>query len=451
LSIEIACRKTLYANRFRAAQPIISLSFVCQDKIAHSISVECGKIPADARGDVIRGLEVVEHACSTATLMLGETSQEVATHVDIQSFLEPLGVTAGVCPFNFPAMIPLWMFPLALATGNTHILKPSELDPGASMILAELGHDLFPPGTLNIIHGTKPAVDFVCDDPRIKAISFVGSNHVGEYIHARGSANHKRVQSNLGAKNHGVILPDAQKERALDALVGAAFGATGQRCMALPVVVLVGEARNWLPELKKKAEGLRCGPYSDPQTNIGPLINPQAKLRVHDLIESGVKEGAQLLLDGRNPKVPSGFEKGNYVGPTIIAGVTPNMRVYKEEIFGPVMVVMEAATLDEAIQLVNSNPYGNGTAIFTSSGAAARKFQREVEAGQVGINLPIPVPLPFFAFTGSKRSFLGAQNFYGKAGVQFFTHRKTVTSNWWDDDLSAGVQTAMPLLGGHKN
>lgn len=338
-----------------------------------------------------------------------------------------------------------------MAAGNTFVLKPSELDPGASMILAELGQDLFPPGTLNIIHGGKNAVDFVCDDPHIKAVSFVGSNHVGEYIHARASANGKRVQSNMAAKNHGVILPDAQKERSLDALVGAAFGATGQRCMALPVVILVGEAQQWLTDLKTKAQKLTCGPASDPSSSIGPLINVKAKERVHDLIESATKEGATILLDGRNPKVPAGFEKGNFVGPTIITNVTTNMRVYKEEIFGPVMVVVNADTLDEAIKIVNANPYGNGTAIFTSSGAAARKYQHDVEAGQVGVNLPIPVPLPFFSFTGSKKSFIGAQNFYGKDGVRFYTQRKTITSNWWEDDMSAGVATAMPLLGGHKH
>jgi len=347
-------------------------------------------------------------------------------------------------------MIPLWMFPMALATGNTFILKPSELDPSATTVLAQLGDDLFPPGTVNIIHGGKTAVDFVCDNPLIKAVSFVGSSHVGEYIHNRASASGKRVQSNMAAKNHGVIMPDAQKDRSLDALVGAAFGATGQRCMALPVLVLVGEAHNWLNDLKKKAETLTVGPYTDKSASIGPLITEKAKARVLDLIASATKEGAKILLDGRNPKIPAGYEGGNFVGPTIITDVTPDMRVYKEEIFGPVLVVMKADNLDEALKIVNANPYGNGTAIFTSSGAAARKFQREVEAGQVGINLPIPVPLPFFSFTGSKKSFIGAQNFYGKAGVQFFTQRKTVTTNWWEDDVSAGVQTSMPLLGGHK-
>jgi malonate-semialdehyde dehydrogenase (acetylating)/methylmalonate-semialdehyde dehydrogenase len=417
------------------------------DKIAEQISLEAGKIKLDARGDVLRGLEVVEHATSTNTLMMGETVQGVSNNVDTYSILQPLGVCAGVTPFNFPAMIPLWMFPLALTTGNTFVLKPSELDPSATTVLAELGKDIFPPGTFNIIHGAKEAVDFVCDNPTIQAISFVGSNRVGEYIHERGTRSGKRVQSNMAAKNHAAILPDAAKERALDAVIGAAFGATGQRCMALPVVIMVGEAKKWIPDLVKKAESLKCGPYTDAASNIGPLINQGAKERVLRLIDAGVKEGAKLVLDGRNPKVPSGYEKGNFVGPTILSGVTTNMSVYKEEIFGPVLVLMEADSLDDALHIINNNPYGNGTAVFTQSLAAARKFQTDVDVGQVGINLPIPVPLPFFSFTGSRKSFVGATNFYGKSGIHFFTQRKTITSNIWEDDISSGVQTAMPLLG----
>jgi malonate-semialdehyde dehydrogenase (acetylating)/methylmalonate-semialdehyde dehydrogenase len=421
------------------------------DKIAAVISQQCGKIPADARGDVIRGLEVVEHACSVSTLMMGETMDNVATNVDTHAYLQPLGVIGGVFAFNFPAMLPLWTFPLALACGNSFILKPSELDPGAATVMAELSQDIFEPGTFNVIHGAKPTVDFLCDNENVRAVSFVGGNMVGEYIHNRASANGKRVQSNMGAKNHGCIMPDASRERTLDALVGAAFGATGQRCMALPIVVMVGDANLWVEDLIKKASTLTVGPHHDPKANIGPLITKKAHQRVLELVQSGVDQGAKLVLDGRKPNVPAGYEAGNWIGPTILTGVTKDMRVYKEEIFGPVLCIMSAKNLDEALEIINSNPYGNGTAIFTSSGAAARKFQYEVDAGQVGVNLPIPVPLPFFSFTGSKKSFIGANNFYGKDGVRFYTQRKTITTNWWHDDISSGVQTAMPLLGGHKN
>jgi malonate-semialdehyde dehydrogenase (acetylating)/methylmalonate-semialdehyde dehydrogenase len=417
------------------------------ERIADNIVLEAGKTKADARGDVFRGLEVVEHACSTTSLIMGETVQGVSTNVDTYTILQPLGVCAGICPFNFPAMIPLWMFPLALTTGNTFVLKPSEQVPGAAMILADLSKDIFPPGALNVIHGTKEAVDFLCDHPLVQAISFVGSSRVGEYIHERASKKGKRVQANMSAKNHGTILPDALKDRTLDAVVGAAFGATGQRCMALPVVILVGEARNWLPDLVNKAKELKVGPGTDPTTKVGPLISKKAKERVLSLIETGVKEGAKLVLDGRKPSVPPGYEKGNFVGPTILANVTPEMTVYKEEIFGPVLCVMEAKDLDEALTIINNNPYGNGTAIFTQSLAAARKFQTEVDVGQVGINLPIPVPLPFFSFTGSRKSFIGTSNFYGKDGIRFYTQKKTIISNTWEDDLSQGVQTAFPVLG----
>lgn len=376
---------------------------------------------------------------------MGETLENLSKNIDTYSYRQPLGVCAGICPFNFPAMIPLWMFPLALTTGNTYILKPSEKNPGASTIIAELSQDIFPPGVLNIIHGSKNSVDFICDHSYIKAISFVGGNQAGEYIHARGTKNGKRVQSNMGAKNHALILPDAKRDRTIDLLVGAAFGATGQRCMALPIAIFVGESQNWIPDLVEKAKKLKIGPGSDPEAQVGPLITSESKNRVESLIESGKKEGAKVLLDGRNPKVPKGFEKGNFIGPTIISDVKPNMQVYQQEIFGPVLGIMKVDTLDEAIQIINNNPYGNGTAIFTGSGAAAKKFQREVEAGQIGVNIPIPVPSPYFSFTGNKKSFVGSTNFYGKEGIKFFTTTKTITAQWFDDDMSGGVQTSMPL------
>jgi len=376
---------------------------------------------------------------------MGETVDSIGTGIELYSYRYPLGVCAGITPFNFPAMIPLWMFPVAIACGNTYILKPSEKNPSASMIMADLCKDIFPPGVFNIIHGSKNAVDFICDHQYIKAISFVGGNQAGEYIHSRGTKSGKRVQSNMGAKNHAMILPDAKKDRTLDQLIGAAFGASGQRCMALPVAIFVGESQEWIPELVEKAKKLKIGPGSDAQSSVGPLISPDSKKRVEKLIQSGKDEGASILLDGRNPKVPSGYEKGNFVGPTIISDIKPNMQCYQQEIFGPVLGIIKADTFDEAVQIINSNQYGNGTAIFTSSGAAAKKFQRDVEAGQIGVNIPIPVPAPFFSFTGNKKSFVGATNFYGKEGVKFYTTVKTITAQWFDDDVSTGVQTSMPL------
>ncbi|KAJ3081747.1 Methylmalonate-semialdehyde dehydrogenase [acylating] mitochondrial [Rhizoclosmatium hyalinum] len=343
--------------------------------------------------------------------------------------------------------IPLWVFPLAIACGNTCVIKPSEKDPGAMMILAELAAQAgVPKGVLNVVQGSVDTVNHICDDPHIKAISFVGSDHAGKYIFARGTANGKRVQANLGAKNHGVILPDANKNYTLNQLTGAAFGAAGQRCMALSTVVLVGEAKNWLPELVERAKALKVSSGFDETADLGPMISPEATKRAEDLIQSGVDEGAQLLLDGRGIK-PKGFEKGNFLGPTILAGVKPHMKCYTEEIFGPVLVVLEADTLDEAIELVNSNPYGNGTALFTNSGSAARRFQDEIDVGQVGINVPIPVPLPMFSFTGSRGSIRGDLNFYGKTGVQFYTQTKTVTALWRSEDASTSQASVnMPTI-----
>lgn len=433
----------------KRARYMMRLRQLLEDKMPElqkSITLEQGKTLKDAEGDVFRGIEVVEHACSMTTLQMGETMQGVSKGMDLFSWREPLGVCAGICPFNFPAMVPLWMFPLAVTAGNTFVMKPSELDPSAGVMVAELALEAgLPPGVLNVIHGTKPAVDFICDAKDIKAISFVGGNKAGEYIFDRGTKNNKRVQANLGAKNHGCILPDANKEDALNALVGAAFGAAGQRCMALTTAIMVGDAQQWIADLKKKAEHLKVNIGTDPEAALGPLTTPASKARVIDLINSAEKEGAKIILDGRNIKVP-GYEKGNFVGPTIVAGVKPHMRIYREEVFGPVLILMDAETLDDALNIINSNPYGNGTAIFTRSGAAARKFTSEVDCGQVGINVPIPVPLPFFSFTGSRASIRGDLNFYGKAGVQFYTQLKTVTSLWKEDwaPATTAPQVIMP-------
>ncbi|KAF8390186.1 hypothetical protein HHK36_024708 [Tetracentron sinense] len=430
------------------------------DKLAMNITIEQGKTLKDAHGDVFRGLEVVEHACGMGTLQMGEFVSNVSNGIDTYSIREPLGVCAGICPFNFPAMIPLWMFPMAVTCGNTFVLKPSEKDPGASMILAELAMEAgLPNGVLNIVHGTnrnsvvvdrdcfafqfgQEIVNNICDDDDIKAISFVGSNTAGMHIYARAAAKGKRVQSNMGAKNHAIIMPDASIDATLNALVAAGFGAAGQRCMALSTAVFVGGSKSWEEGLVERAKTLKVNAGTEPGADLGPVISKQAKDRIYRLIQSGIESGARLLIDGRHILVP-GYENGNFVGPTILSDVTSNMECYEEEIFGPVLLCMQADSLEEAIDIVNRNKYGNGASIFTSSGVAARKFQNEIEAGQVGINVPIPVPLPFFSFTGSKSSFAGDLNFYGKAGMQFYTQIKTVTQQW-KDLPSQGVSLAMP-------
>lgn len=415
-------------------------------RIAAVLSAEQGKTLADAEGDIFRGLEVVEHACSIGTLQMGEFAENVAGGVDTYTLRQPIGVCAGITPFNFPAMIPLWMFPMAIACGNTFVLKPSEQDPLSTMLLVELAIEAgVPAGVLNVVHGGKDVVDALCTHKDIKAVSFVGSTAVGTHVYDLAGRHGKRVQSMMGAKNHAVVLPDANREQTLNALVGAGFGAAGQRCMATSVVVMVGAARQWLPELKALAQKLKVNAGSEPGTDIGPVISKRAKARILELIESGVQEGAKLELDGRGISVP-GFEQGNFVGPTLFSGVTTDMRIYTEEIFGPVLVVLEVDTLDEAIALVNANPFGNGTGLFTQSGAAARKFQSEIDVGQVGINIPIPVPVPFFSFTGSRGSKLGDLGPYGKQVVQFYTQTKTVTARWFDDDsVNDGVNTTINL------
>ncbi|KAF2636642.1 Methylmalonate-semialdehyde dehydrogenase [Massarina eburnea CBS 473.64] len=408
------------------------------DRLAASITLEQGKTFADAKGDVLRGLQVAETACGITTQLTGEVL-EVAKDMETRSYKEPLGVVAAICPFNFPAMIPLWCIPIATATGNTIVIKPSERDPGACMILAELAEKAgFPPGVINIIHGSAKTVDFIIDEPRIKAISFVGSNKAGEYIYTRGSANGKRVQANLGAKNHAAVLPDCNKNHALNAIAGAAFGAAGQRCMALSTLVMIGETKDWVPEIAERAKSIVMDGGFEEGADLGPVISPESKKRIEELIASAEAEGATILLDGRGQK-PAKYPNGNWIGPTIIANVKPHMKCYTEEIFGPVLVCLNVDTIDEAIDLINANEYGNGTAIFTRSGATAGLFQKKIEAGQVGINVPIPVPLPMFSFTGNKKSIAGggANTFYGKPGIQFYTQQKTVTSLWKAEDAVA--------------
>jgi len=437
-------RKTPITTRARIFLKYQSLIRDHMDELAEILTAEQGKTIADARGDVFRGLEVVEHAAGIANLQIGDFVENVASGVDTYSIWQPLGVCAGITPFNFPAMIPLWMFPMAIATGNTFILKPSEQDPMVTMRLVELAIEAgVPEGVLNVVHGGKATVDAICDHPDIKAVSFVGSTHVGKHVYERASQSGKRAQCMMGAKNHGVILPDANKEQTLNQLAGAAFGAAGQRCMALSVVVLVGSAGEWIDEIKAKAESLVVSAGKNDK-DLGPLISPAAKARVEHLIGTGVEEGASLILDGRGITV-EGFEKGNFVGPTIFDNVTSDMQIYKEEIFGPVLCIMRANSLDEAIALLNANPHGNGTAIFTQSGAAAHKFQQDIQVGQIGINLPIPVPLPMFSFSGSRGSKLGDLGPYGKQAVQFYTQTKTVTARWFDDEASRGVNTTISI------
>ncbi|TFK36856.1 methylmalonate-semialdehyde dehydrogenase [Crucibulum laeve] len=416
------------------------------DAIANSIVLEQGKTLADAHGDLLRGLQVVETAAGITSNLLGDKI-EVSKDMDTEVRRVPLGVCASIAPFNFPAMIPLWTIPVAAVTGNTLILKPSERDPGAAMIIAELCQQAgLPAGVLNVVHGGVSTVNAICDNPAIRAISFVGGDKAGRHIYELGTKNGKRVQANLGAKNHAVLMPDANKNLALNSIVGAAFGAAGQRCMAVSVAVLVGDAQSWLPELVERAQKLKVSGGFEKDADLGPLISPAAKARVTGLIASAEEDGGKIVLDGRGVEVP-GYPDGNFVGPTIIEAGTP-MRCYQEEIFGPVLIVLRAETLDDAIDLINENRYGNGTAIFTQSGATARKFETEVNVGQIGINVPIPVPLPMFAWSGNKGSVLGDIGFYGKSGINFYTQNKTTTSLWRAED-AVGNRAAVDMPTHH--
>ncbi|OXA57654.1 Methylmalonate-semialdehyde dehydrogenase [acylating], mitochondrial [Folsomia candida] len=399
--------------------------------LAAKITEEEGKTWGNADKEVFRALQIVEHACSITTLGMGESLAGIAKDMDAFSFRAPLGVCAGISAFNFPTMIPLWMIPMSIVCGNTFILKPSERDPGAVMMLMEMLQEAgLPNGVVNVIHGTFEPVTFLCDHPDVKALSFVGSDAGGKYVYERGCKNGKRVQSNMGAKCHGVIMPDAD-EKSIGQLVGAGFGMAGQKCMTLCVAIFVGEAKNRIPELVELSKKIKVNAGHETDAQLGPVVSPESKERICKLVQSGIDEGAKIVLDGRNPVVP-GYEKGNFIGPTILTGVKPNMTCYKKELFGPVIEVMTVDTLDEAIKVINSNPYGNGTVIFTKSGSAARKFTHEVDVGQIGVNVPVPIPLPMFSFTGSRGSFLGDLNFTGKAGMEFYTQIKTVTQHWRD-------------------
>ena len=408
-----------------------------QEDIARILAEENGKNFEDAKGDVWRGIEVVEQACNAPALMMGETVENVSCNIDTHSIIQPLGVCVGITPFNFPAMIPLWMFPMAIVCGNTFILKPSEQDPLTPNKLAEIFQSCgFPKGLLSVVHGGKDQVNHLLEHPDIKAVSFVGSAQGAEAVYKKGTQNLKRVQAFAGAKNHLVVMPDSNKKEVVRHLAGASCGAAGQRCMAISTAVFVGSSSEWIPELKEVLSKLQPSSWKDDKADFGPLISKESKERVLSLILEGKKEGADLLLDGSHYQSKN-WPKGNFVGPTLFDNVTADMSIYKEEIFGPVLLCVRVETLSQAIEFINKNPYGNGTSIFTNSGGAARRFQHEVEVGQVGINLPIPVPLPFFSFTGWKRSFLGDLHAYGKQAIRFYTETKTIISRWFDEGESA--------------
>ena len=411
------------------------------NEIAKAISAEHGKMHADALGEVARGQEVVEFACGIPHLLKGSFSPSVSTGMDSYDQRQPLGVVAGITPFNFPAMVPLWMMPMALACGNTFILKPSERDPSAANLLHDLWREAgLPDGVLNVVHGGKAAVDAILDHPGIAAVSFVGSTPIADYVYTRGSAAGKRVQALGGAKNHLVVMPDADLDQAADALMGAGYGSAGERCMAVSVAVPVGEktADALIAKLKPRVQSLKVGPASDAYAEMGPLVTAAHRDKVVSYIDSGAREGAELVVDGRGLKL-QGYEKGFWLGGTLLDRVTPEMIVYKEEIFGPVLSVVRAESYENAVGLINSHPFANGTAIFTRDGDAARDFTDRIQVGMAGVNVPIPVPVGYHSFGGWKSSIFGSHGVYGPESVHFYTRLKTVTARW-PTGLRSGAQ-----------
>ena len=411
------------------------------------ITAEHGKVLSDAGGEVTRGMEVVEFATGIPDLLKGDFTDQVGRGVDSYSFRQPLGVVAGITPFNFPAMVPLWMAPIAIACGNTFILKPSERDPSASLFMADLLHEAgLPAGVFNVVQGDKEAVDAILEHPGIAAVSFVGSTPIAEYIYRTGTAHGKRVQALGGAKNHMVVMPDADLDQATDALMGAGYGAAGERCMAISVAVAVGGVGDALIErLAPRVRGLKVAPGTDPEAEMGPLVTRTHLDKVRGYVDLGVSEGAKLVVDGRDLRL-QGYEDGFYMGGCLFDDVTPDMRIYKEEIFGPVLSVVRVDKFDEALKLVNDHEYGNGTAVFTRDGDTARAFMHGVQVGMVGINVPIPVPVAYHSFGGWKRSLFGDHNMYGREGVRFYTKVKTITSRW-PTGIRAGAQFVMPTNG----
>jgi malonate-semialdehyde dehydrogenase (acetylating)/methylmalonate-semialdehyde dehydrogenase len=443
-----AWRATPPLRRARILARFRELLEVNRDELARLVCAEHGKTLPDAAGSVQRGIEVVEFASGIPHLLKGEQSEEIARGVDCHSTLQPVGVCAGITPFNFPAMVPLWMFPVAIACGNAFVLKPSEKVPSTALRLARIFQEAgLPDGVLNVVPGDAEAVDAILSHPGVSAVSFVGSTPVARHVYETAARHGKRVQALGGAKNHAVVLPDADLEFAADALIGAGYGSAGERCMAISAVVAVGEAGDPLvARLAEKAAALPVGPGDRPGVEMGPLVTAAHRERVRGLIAAGVAEGARPVVDGRKLAV-AGAEEGFFLGPTLLDRVTPTMTVYREEIFGPVLSVLRVATLEEAIALVNENPYGNGTALFTSSGQAAQRFEREVQVGMVGINVAIPVPMAFYSFGGWKASLFGDLHVHGMEGVKFYTRTKTVTARWPAPREQGTRSLAMPTHG----
>ena len=419
------------------------------DQLAEAISAEHGKTHDDAVGEVTRGLEVVEFATGAPNLLKGEIAENVGTAVDSHSVRQPLGVVAGITPFNFPAMVPMWMFPVALACGNCFILKPSERDPSASLLIAEwLAEAGLPAGVFSVIQGDKQAVDALLTHPDVKAISFVGSTPIAKYIYVTGTANGKRVQALGGAKNHMVILPDADLDMAANALMGAAYGSAGERCMAISVAVPVTDAvaDALIEKLVPKIEALKVGPAADRSTDMGPVVTADAMRRINGYVDQGEAEGANIVVDGRDFQAPQGYEKGYFVGPTLIDNVTPDMTIWKEEVFGPVLSIVRRKSYEDAVDLIHKHDYANGVAIFTRDGDAARTFANEIEVGMVGVNVPIPVPMAFHSFGGWKQSLFGDHHMHGPEGVRFYTRLKTITTRW-PSGVRSDPEFVMPTLG----
>jgi len=416
------------------------------DELAKLIVSEHGKVYEDAKGSLIRGLEVVEFACGIPHLLKGEFSENVGTNVDSYSMRQPLGVAAGITPFNFPAMVPMWMFPLAIACGNSFILKPSEKDPSCPMKLAELLHEAgLPEGVFNVVNGDKEVVDAILTNQNIKAVSFVGSTPIAKYIYENAAKNEKRVQALGGAKNHLVVMPDCDLDSAVNGLMGAAYGSAGERCMAQSVAVAVGDVGDELvSRLSKKAEALKIGPGMDKSSEMGPLVTKEHLEKVKGYVDLGVKEGAKLVLDGRNLKL-QGYENGFYIGGCLFDHVTTDMRIYKEEIFGPVLSVVRVKTFEEATKMINEHEYGNGVSIYTRDGDAGRTFASKIQVGMVGINVPIPVPMAFHSFGGWKRSLFGDSGTHGMEGVKFYTKLKTITSRW-PSGIRSNAEFIMPTM-----
>ncbi|MEO8202843.1 MAG: CoA-acylating methylmalonate-semialdehyde dehydrogenase [Betaproteobacteria bacterium] len=435
-------------RRARVMQKFLQLMQAHQAELAQLVTDEHGKTLPDAMGSVQRGMEVIEFACGIPHLLKGEFSENVGTGVDCHTLRQPVGVCAGITPFNFPVMVPLWMFPVAIACGNTFILKPSEKVPSASVRMAELFKEAgLPDGVLNVVHGDKAAVDAILAHPGISAVSFVGSTPIAKYIYETCAHHGKRVQALGGAKNHAVVLPDADMEFTADALIGAAYGSAGERCMAISAVVAVGSAADPIVALlKKKSEAIKIGPGTMEGADMGPLVSGVHRDKVKGYVDAGVKEGAKLVSDGRG-HVVKGHENGFFLGTTLFDQVKPGMSIYRDEIFGPVLIVLRVDSLEEAIALVNANPYANGTALFTESGGAARRFENEIQVGMVGINVPIPVPVAFYSFGGWKNSLFGDLHVHGAEGVKFYTRTKVVTKRWPHTDTPTGGNFHMPTLG----